>query len=140
MVEFLATLREHFLADPIGTLDNQLADAPKADIEWSQREDVRAVLREATIEALRPGVDGWVDDSVSIFGDDWGVDLGCTTCPVRFWHSDDDKNGPLSSIERLVAEIPGASLRVWSGEGHTAPVRRMGDIMHDLIDAADDRP
>jgi hypothetical protein len=98
------------------------------------------MLREATIEALRPGVDGWVDDSVSIFGDDWGVDLGCTTCPVRFWHSDDDKNGPLSSIERLVAEIPGASLRVWSGEGHTAPARHMGDIMHDLIDAAEDRP
>src|SRR5262245_38241010 len=46
MVEFLATLREHFLADPIGTLDNQLADAPRADIEWSQREDVRTVLRE----------------------------------------------------------------------------------------------
>jgi hypothetical protein len=28
--------------------------------------------------------------------------------PVHFWHSDDDKNGPLSSIERLVAEIPGS--------------------------------
>jgi pimeloyl-ACP methyl ester carboxylesterase len=137
MVEFLATLREHFLADPVGTLDNQLADAPKADIEWSQREDVRTVLREAVIEALRPGVDGWVDDSVSIFADDWGVDLVRVTCPVRFWHSDDDKNGPLSSIERLVAAIPGASLRVWSGEGHSAPARHMDDVLHDLIDAAD---
>jgi pimeloyl-ACP methyl ester carboxylesterase len=137
MVEFLAPLREHFLADPIGTLDNQLAGAPKADIEWSQREDVRTVLREATIEALRPGVEGWVDDSVSIFGDDWGIDLGRTRCPVRFWHSDDDKNGPLSSIERLVAAVPGATLRVWSGEGHSAPARHMDDILHDLIDAAD---
>src|SRR5262245_51316975 len=137
MVEFLAMLREHFLADPMGTLDSQLADAPKADIEWIQREDVRTVLREATIEALRPGVDGWVDDSVSMFGDDWGIDLGRTGCPVRFWHSDDDKNGPLSSIERLVAAVPGATLRVWSGEGHTAPARHLDGVVHDLIDAAD---
>jgi pimeloyl-ACP methyl ester carboxylesterase len=137
MVEFLSTLREHFLADPIGTLDNQLRDAPKADIDWSQREDVRIVLREAIIEALRPGVQGWADDSVSIFGDDWGFDLGRTRCPVHFWHSDDDKNGPLSSIERLVAEIPGASLRVWSGEGHTAPARHLDEILHDVIKAAD---
>jgi pimeloyl-ACP methyl ester carboxylesterase len=137
MVEFIGTLREHFLADPIGTLDSQLADAPKADIEWNQREDVRTVRREAIIEALRPGVDGWVDDSVSMFGDDWGIDLGRVTCPVRLWHSDDDKNGPLSSIERLVAAIPGASLRVWSGEGHSAPARHMDDVLHDLIDAAD---
>jgi len=137
MVEFLGALREHFLADPLGTLDTQLADAPKADIEWTQREDVRTVLREATIEALRPGVDGWVDDSVSIFRDDWGIELGSARCPVRFWHSDDDKNGPLSSIERLVAAIPGASLRVWSGEGHTAPARHLDDILQDLIDTAD---
>jgi pimeloyl-ACP methyl ester carboxylesterase len=137
MVEFLSTLREHFLADPIGTLDNQLRDAPQADIDWSRREDVRIVLREAMIEALRPGVHGWVDDSVSIFGDDWGFELGRRRCPVHFWHSDDDKNGPLSSIERLVAEIPGASLRVWSGEGHSAPARHMNDILHDLIDVAD---
>jgi pimeloyl-ACP methyl ester carboxylesterase len=137
MVEFLSTLREHFLADPIGTLDNQLRDAPKADIDWSQREDVRIVLREAIIEALRPGVQGWADDSVSIFGDDWGFDLGRTRCPVHFWHSDDDKNGPLSSIERLVAETPGASLRVWSGEGHTAPARHLDEILHDVIRAAD---
>src|SRR5215510_10735648 len=131
MVEFLGVLREHFLADPIGTLDNQLRDAPKADIDWSQREDVRTVLREAIIEALRPGVDGWVDVSVSIFGRDWGFDLRRTRCPVHFWHSDDDKNGPLSSIERLIAEIPAASLHVWSGEGHSAPARHMDDLLHD---------
>jgi pimeloyl-ACP methyl ester carboxylesterase len=63
--------------------------------------------------------------------------LSRTTCPVHFWHSDDDKNGPLLAIEQLTAEIPGASLRVWNGEGHSAPARHLNDILHDLIDAAD---
>jgi hypothetical protein len=57
--------------------------------------------------------------------------------PVYFWHSDDEKNGPLLAIERLIAEIPGASLRVWSDEGLSAPARHLDDILHDLIDAAD---
>jgi hypothetical protein len=39
--------------------------------------------------------------------------------------------------ERPVAEIPGASLRVWSGEGHSASARHLDDILLDLIDATD---
>jgi len=133
MVDFLGPLRGELLADVSGTLQVQLADAPTVDIEWNQREDVQTVRREAMLEALRPGVQGWVDDSVSIFGDDWGIELGSVTCRVRFWHSDNDKNGPLSAIQRLVDAIPGASLIVWSGEGHSAPARNMEQILRDLI-------
>jgi pimeloyl-ACP methyl ester carboxylesterase len=134
MVDFLGPLRDDFLADPVGALGAQLADAPAADIEWNQREDVQAVRREAILEALRPGVQGWVDDSVSIFGDDWDVDLGRVRCPVRFWHSDDDKNGPLVAIQRLVESVPGATLTIWSGEGHSAPARNMDQVLSDLLD------
>ena len=133
MVEFLGELRDQLLADVIGTLDVQLADAPTADVAWNQRHDVQTVRREAIVEALRPGVQGWVDDAISIFGDDWGVELGRVTCPVRFWHSDDDKNGPLAAIHRLLEAIPGASLTVWNGEGHSAPARNMEHILRDLI-------
>lgn len=136
MVDFLGPLRDQFLADPVGALEAQLADAPASDIEWNQREDVRTVRREAILEALRPGVQGWVDDSISIFGDDWNVDLGRVNCPVRFWHSDDDKNGPLAAIERLVDSVPRATLTVWSGEGHSAPARNMEQVLRDLLDTA----
>jgi pimeloyl-ACP methyl ester carboxylesterase len=136
MVDFLGPLRDDFLADPVGALGAQLADAPAADIEWNQREDVQAVRREAILEALRPGVLGWVDDSVSIFGDDWNVDLGRVRCPVRFWHSDDDKNGPLVAIQRLVETVQRATLTVWSGEGHSAPARNMDKVLSDLLDTA----
>jgi pimeloyl-ACP methyl ester carboxylesterase len=138
MVDFLEPLRDQFLADPVGALDVRLADAPAADIEWNQREDVRTVRREAILEALRPGVQGWADDSLSIFGDDWNVDLGRVRCPVRFWHSDDDKNGPLAAIQRLVGSVPGATLTVWSGEGHSAPARNMEQVLGDLLVRARD--
>ncbi len=134
MVDFLGSLRDQFLADPVGALQVQLADAPAADIQWNQREDVQTVRREAILEALRPGVQGWVDDSVSIFGDDWDLDLRRVTCPVRFWHSDDDKNGPLVAIRRLVDSVPGATLTVWNGEGHSAPARNMEEVLGDLLD------
>jgi pimeloyl-ACP methyl ester carboxylesterase len=136
MVDFLGPLRDHFLADPVGALEVRLADAPAADVEWNQREDVRTVRREAILEALRPGVQGWVDDSVSIFGDDWNIDLDRAHCPVRFWHSDDDKNGPLTAIQRLADSVPGATLTVWSGEGHSAPARNMRQVLGDLLDTA----
>jgi pimeloyl-ACP methyl ester carboxylesterase len=134
MVDFLGSLRDQFLADPVGALQVQLADAPAVDIHWNQREDVQTVRREAILEALRPGVQGWVDDSVSIFGEDWNVDLARVNCPVRFWHSDDDRNGPLAAIRRLVDSVPGATLTVWSGEGHSAPARNMEQVLGDLLD------
>jgi len=136
MVDFLGSLRDQFLADPLGALEVRLADAPTADIQWNQREEVRTVRREAILEALRPGVQGWVDDAVSIFGNDWNVELGRVDCPVRIWHSDDDKNGPLTAIRRLVESVPRATLTVWSGEGHSAPARNMERVLVDLLDAA----
>jgi pimeloyl-ACP methyl ester carboxylesterase len=138
MVDFLGRLRERILADPIATLQVQLADAAPADIEWERRKDVQTVRREAVLEALRPGVGGWVDDAVSLFGEDWGINLSDVTCPVRFWHSDDDRNGPLSAIRRVVEQVPDATLHVWAGEGHSAPSRYQGDVLRDLMQAATD--
>jgi pimeloyl-ACP methyl ester carboxylesterase len=136
MVGFLGELREQILADPIAALRAQIADAAPADVEWNARSDVQAERREALVEALRPGVDGWADDAVALFRDDWGVDLEAVKCPVRFWHSDDDRNGPLSAIQRVVDQVPDASIRVLRGAGHTGLARHMGDVLRDLMAAA----
>jgi pimeloyl-ACP methyl ester carboxylesterase len=140
MLEFLGDLREQILADPVAALEAQLADAPPADVEWNQRIDVQRVRRESLLEALRPGVEGWTDDAISLFGRDWNIDLGNVTCPVRFWHSDNDRNGPLTAVQRLVRAVPTASLRVWRGEGHSAPARHMDDVLRDLLDAVSSTP
>jgi pimeloyl-ACP methyl ester carboxylesterase len=133
---YLAGLRERLLADPVEEYMAETADAPDADLDWNGRPDVQAVRRESLLEALGPGVDGWADDVVSLFGQDWEIDCAAVVCPVRFWHSDDDKNAPLSSIQRIAAVVPGATVRTWHGEGHTAPSRHMEDVLRDLIEAA----
>lgn len=83
MADFLADLRGAILADPSGATSGNLSDAPRADVEWYGRPEVQAVHRESLLEALRPGVQGWVDDAVSIFHEDWGVDLADIGFPVR---------------------------------------------------------
>ncbi|HKB29399.1 MAG TPA: alpha/beta hydrolase [Streptosporangiaceae bacterium] len=135
-VAFLSGLRDRLLADPVAEFSAEIADSPAADLDWNGRADVQAVRSESLLEALRPGVDGWADDVVSLFADGWGIDMSAVGCPTRFWHSDDDRNSPLSAVERLVAQVPGASLRTWHGEGHSAPSRHMEDVLRDLIEMA----
>jgi pimeloyl-ACP methyl ester carboxylesterase len=136
MAEFLADLRRAILADPGGAMSGNLADAPRPDVEWYGRPEVQALQRESLLEALRPGVQGWIDDTVSLFHDDWGIDLADTPCPVRFWHGDDDRNGPLAAVERLATTIPEARVRIWRGQGHSAPARHMTDVLTELIEVA----
>lgn len=130
----LSDLREQILADPLGGLAAQLADAPQADIDWFSKPEVRQVNAESLIDALAPGVDGWVDDSASLIQDlPWGFDPGSITCPTHFWHSDDDANAPLSAIQRVISQVPGARLTIWRGQGHSAPSRNMEQVLTELI-------
>jgi pimeloyl-ACP methyl ester carboxylesterase len=136
MTEFLDDLRSAVLASPSEAMSGNLSDAPRTDVEWYGRPEVQAVHRESLLEALRPGVQGWVDDAVSVFHDDWGIDLAGIAAPVRFWHGDDDRNGPLAAVERVAVTIPDGCVRIWHGQGHSAPARHMTDILTDLIEVA----
>jgi pimeloyl-ACP methyl ester carboxylesterase len=136
LAEFLTDLRGAILADPSAAMGVNLSDSPRADVEWYGRAEVQAVHRESLLDALRPGVQGWVDDAVSVFHDDWGIDLADIPCPVRFWHGDDDRNGPLAAVERLASTVPNARVGIWHGQGHSAPSRHMTDILTELIEVA----
>ena len=57
---------------------------------------------------------------VSIFGEDWGIGSP-RYVPDQVLQSDDDKNGPLAAIERVIDFIRAKSLTVWSGEGQVGP-------------------
>ncbi|HEY3611294.1 MAG TPA: alpha/beta hydrolase [Pseudonocardiaceae bacterium] len=134
ITRLITKLRDEVLAQPTNPLTSLIADAPSADQEWDARSDVRAIRREAIAEALRPGPDGWIDDSMSLFGPDWGFDPSRITCPTTFWHSTDDANSPITAVERLRKQIPGARLRTWQGEGHSAAARNLEQILRALLD------
>ncbi len=133
MIRRLSTLREQILADPLGGLLAQLPDAPQADQEWFSRPAVQQMMAEAMTDALQPGVDGWVDDSMSLIHDPWGFHPGAIRCPTHFWHSDDDANAPLSAVQRVVSAVPGAWLTTWHGQGHSAPSRNAEQVLTDLV-------
>lgn len=133
MIRRLSTLREQILADPLGGLLAQLPDVPEADQEWFSRPAVQQMMAAALTDALPPGVDGWVDDSMSLIHDPWGFDPGAIRCPTHFWHSDDDANAPLSAVQRVVSAVPGAWLTTWPGQGHSAPSRNAEQVLTDLV-------
>lgn len=134
--QFLAGWRDQLLADPVGGLRAAMADAAEQDLDWLSREDVQQVQAESLADALAPGVDGWVDDGISLIHDPWGFDPADIRCPTRFWHSDDDANAPLSAIRRVVDQVPGARLTTWHAQGHTAPSRYAEQVLSDLLSMA----
>ncbi|HEY7324773.1 MAG TPA: alpha/beta hydrolase [Streptosporangiaceae bacterium] len=136
ITEFLAPWRDRMLADPVGGLNAAMADAPPQDHDWLARPDVQQVQAESLTDALMPGLDGWVDDAMSMEAQPWGIDLAAILCPTQFWHSDDDANCPLSATRRLVDAVPNARLDIWEGQGHTAPSRNAEQVLTDLIAAA----
>jgi len=136
LTEFLAPWRDRMLADPVAGLGAAQEDAPDADHEWRSRPDVQRVNAESIADALAPGLDGWVDDGMSLDIEPRGFDPAAILCPTQFWHSDDDANCPLSATRRLAGSVLGASLTVWEGQGHTAPSRNAGQVLTELVAAA----
>ncbi|GAB7052350.1 alpha/beta hydrolase [Catenuloplanes indicus JCM 9534] len=68
-------------------------------------------------EALRPGVDGWLDDDLALTGD-WGFDLAEIAVPVHLWQGREDLMVPYAHGEWLAAHVPGVTAHLEPGEGH----------------------
>ena len=68
-------------------------------------------------EALRIGVDGWLDDDLA-FLDDWGFELGEITVPTSLWQGTADLMVPSSHGEWFARHLPQAKVTILDGEGH----------------------
>jgi pimeloyl-ACP methyl ester carboxylesterase len=79
-------------------------------------------------EALRDGVDGWVDDDF-VFVKPWGFELGDISVPVQVWHGSQDQFVPVAHGRWLAERIPGAEEHVYDEDGHlTLQIERIGDV------------
>ncbi|MEP6814742.1 MAG: alpha/beta hydrolase [Marmoricola sp.] len=68
-------------------------------------------------EALRTGVDGWLDDDLA-FTRPWGFDLASIRVPVAIWQGSEDLMVPFGHGEWLASRIPGVTAHLLPGEGH----------------------
>jgi pimeloyl-ACP methyl ester carboxylesterase len=87
----------------------------------------------ANIEALRHGVDGWVDDDLA-FTKPWGFDLDEISIPVFLWQGSEDLMVPFAHGQWLADHIRGVTAHLEQGEGHASiAVGKFGQILDELV-------
>jgi len=94
-----------------------LARVPRADRAILARDDVKASLREAVREGLRPGVEGAVQD-VRLFCAPWGLELAGVDASAVMWQGSDDSIVPPEAAYCLARLLPNCRLDVMHGAGH----------------------
>lgn len=68
-------------------------------------------------EALRRGVDGWVDDDLA-FTRPWGFDLTELRVPTFVWQGSEDLMVPFGHGQWLASRVPGVTAHLQEGQGH----------------------
>uniref|UniRef100_UPI004072AFFC Pimeloyl-ACP methyl ester carboxylesterase n=1 Tax=Microlunatus sagamiharensis TaxID=546874 RepID=UPI004072AFFC len=103
-------------ADPAGVVAGLSSLLPAVDVAAltdEYGEDMAAGMR----EALRTGVDGWLDDDLA-FVRGWGFAPEDVAVPVSLWQGADDLMVPFAHGRWLAAHLPRVSAHLLEGEGH----------------------
>jgi pimeloyl-ACP methyl ester carboxylesterase len=123
-----------FVADPVAALGDVSDGIPDGDRAVLASPEWQRVFTAATREALRPGPDGWGDETVVLLGDWPDVDCTAVRTSLTWWHSPADADATLSAAQRLLTRIPQAQLRLFGDdEGHLAGYHREGEILDELL-------
>lgn len=108
-----AGLRGTDAAGLIEGMATLLPDVDRAVLTAEFGEDMAASFA----EALRTGVDGWVDDDLA-FVAPWGFTLAEIAVPTFVWQGSEDLMVPFAHGQWLAARVPGATAHLQHGEGH----------------------
>ena len=79
---YLLPFADELKRDPDAVIDQIAVELPDVDRAIVSRDDVRSVLREAFVEAVRQGVRGWADDDLA-FAKPWGFEPEEVEAEVR---------------------------------------------------------
>jgi pimeloyl-ACP methyl ester carboxylesterase len=125
--------RAEILADPLANFQQIMATAPEDDQRVMGDPTWQGAFVRGITEALGQGVQGWLDESL-VFENNWDeIDVAAIKTSVTWWHSDGDRNCPLSAAQRMAARLPNGRLNVWTDAGHLTGYRREGEILDELL-------
>jgi pimeloyl-ACP methyl ester carboxylesterase len=137
--EALAPFLEAQAAELAGVTGAQVADALGGLVTEVDRAAITGELADYLAaefrEAVRAGVDGWLDDDLA-FVRDWGFPLDDLQTPVTVWQGAQDLMVPFAHGEWLAAHVAGARARLLPAEGHISLVGRFEEIVDDLRERA----
>jgi len=102
------------VADALGGL---VPEVDKRALTGEYADHFAAVVR----RSLMNGFDGWIDDDLA-FTRSWGFALGQIRIPVTVWQGELDKMVPVTHGRWLADKIPGATRRIFPGQGHISLV------------------
>jgi pimeloyl-ACP methyl ester carboxylesterase len=83
--------------------------------------------------ALADGPGGAITDDLA-YTRPWGFDVAAIDVPVLLLHGEDDGIAPVGHARWLAAQIPGAELRTFPGEGHISVLTHAADAVAWLRD------
>jgi pimeloyl-ACP methyl ester carboxylesterase len=132
MYGLLAPVRRELLRDPLAAFRKVMDTAPPTDRAVMDDPEWQRVLIEDQREALRPGAEGWADEAMAVFGS-WDFDLSAVSCSLTWWHGEHDANAPIAAVQRLMASLGGADLRLWREAGHLESYHRHDEILAELL-------
>lgn len=112
----------------IAAMSTLLPEVDRSALSDEFGEDLQASFT----EAVRHGVDGWVDDDLA-FTRPWCVDLGALATPAFLWQGELDLMVPFEHGRWLAAHVPGVVAHLEPGQGHlSVAVGQAGEIMGEL--------
>jgi pimeloyl-ACP methyl ester carboxylesterase len=124
-----AALRSATVADLVKGLDTLLPDIDRAVLTDEYGADLTANFA----EALRTGVDGWLDDDLA-FVRPWGFSVADIAVPTFVWQGSADLMVPFTHGQWLAGHIPGVTAHLETGEGHLSiGVGAMGPMLDELV-------
>ncbi len=109
-------------------------DMPEADRELVARPDVRAWSLASLKEALRGGIEGYIQDELVLTVRPWGFRAEEIGVPTHIWHGERDTLAPVGGAHYLAAVIPGSRARFFAEEGHNISGRHGEEILRALAD------
>jgi pimeloyl-ACP methyl ester carboxylesterase len=132
-----ATLRPELERETRQMLDNLGSDQDNplgegyemsaSDMEMLTRDGVREMLDHSFREGCEHGIDGFVDDDLSI-AQPWGFDVSAISVPVAVWYGEQDTLVPAPHGRWLARTIPDAEVVILDG-GHFAIYDRLAELL-----------
>jgi pimeloyl-ACP methyl ester carboxylesterase len=133
LAEMLAPVGDALRLNPDALVDMLIDELPPADVACLRDETFRRVFIGTITEAVRPGVDGWIDDDLA-FVARWGFDPALITVPTLIWHGEDDVLVPVAHAHWLHGAIGTSTLVTVPGAGHLAAYAAQDSVLRWLAD------
>jgi pimeloyl-ACP methyl ester carboxylesterase len=119
-------------ADIVASMESLLPDVDRDALTGEFGEDMAAGIR----EALRTGVDGWLDDDLA-FAKPWGFSLAEISVPTMIWQGSADLMVPFAHGQWLASRLPAAATHLEEGEGHlSVGLGQLDAMLDELVKAA----